>query len=62
VHTLPLPRATWGRLDIESGWREFAQAAGADPALAAAVTRFAPDVVLGRGLHSPTFQLNLSRF
>ena len=47
VTELPVPSSTWGRLDARSGWRPFAEAAGACPGLVAALGSFAPNVVLG---------------
>jgi len=47
VTALGLPRATWGRLDVACGWRQFRHLAGSSPGLTAAVTAFAPHVVLG---------------
>lgn len=47
VVALPVPSSKWGRLDVHSPWRAFADAAGASPDLVSAVRAFDPNVVLG---------------
>jgi hypothetical protein len=42
---------TWGCLDEQSSWREFAEGAGND-AVAAAVAAFQPEAALGVDWHS----------
>ena len=42
---------TWGCLDEESSWREFAEGAG-DDAIAAAMAAFQPQAALGVDWHS----------
>jgi hypothetical protein len=44
VVDVPLPAASWGRLDHTSGWREFA-AAAAESTVVSAVAAFAPTVM-----------------
>lgn len=51
-HTLlQVPLPTWGRLDAGCAWREYAAGVAA-PAVAAAVSAFRPDAVLGVDWHS----------
>jgi len=58
---------TWRFSLATRGWTELtaAQPAGSRPSPRLGATAAAADggfYMLGRGLHSPTFQLNLSRF